>query len=51
MNEKEYLIEALKIYNLEIPKVMDLINDKLIELKKLEIERNMIINTLYNMNK
>ncbi len=51
MNEKEYLKHAIDAYNSQIPKLMDEINDKLVELQQLEIERKLIINQLLLNNK
>ena len=51
MNEKEYLKHAIDVYNSQIPKLMDEINDKLVELQQLEIERKLIINQLLLNNK
>lgn len=51
MNEKEYLKHAMDVYNSQISKLMDEINDKLVELQQLEIERKLIINQLLLNNK
>ena len=51
MNEKEYLKHEMDVYNSQIPKLMDEINDKLVELQQLEIERKLIINQLLLNNK